>query len=112
MSARFATNAAALDKAFNGVPEYIGVIAATTSGVDNKNTGTPFDIPTGAAVLIQTDADVYLSSQIKTTDVATTATSFLLQAGAIGQFVMREGRPILSARTASSTATVKVFVTR
>lgn len=112
MTARM-LNIAGFSKSFEGMPEYLGSIAATTTGVDNSNTGTPFTIPDGAAILIQADADVYLSAQATAaaTPPATTA-SFLLASGGVGQFVMTRAKPYLCARTASGTATVKVFQTK
>lgn len=97
----------------NGMPEWIGTIAATTTGVDNGNTGTPFTIPPDAALLLEVDAEVYVGPILKT-GATPMATSQLKKMAAGDSFycVMREGLPILLARTASGTANVKVFQVR
>jgi len=94
----------------NGFPQYLGTIAATTTGVDNGNTGVTFTIPQGTGVYIETDAAVYLSPQVKTaaTPPATTA-SMALAAGATLWLVMPEELQFICARTAAGTANVKVF---
>ena len=110
MSARF-QGIAGTTRALNGVPEYLGTIAATTTGVDNGNTGTPFTIPTGAAVVIQTDAQCYISPQAKSaaTPPANSAAFLIDVAPATLYMVFSEALPFLCARTASGTASVKVF---
>lgn len=100
--------------ALNGVPDCLGTIEATTTGVDNSNTGTPFTIFAGGpgggtGVALEVDADVFVSFQRAgaITPPATTA-SFKLTANTTNYFVMKEDRPYIIARTASGTANVKV----
>ena len=55
--------------ALNGVPDYQGVIVATTTGVDNGNTGVPFTLAQGPGgghgIVLETDADVFISFQVR-----------------------------------------------
>lgn len=96
----------------NGLGEYQGVIAATTTGVDNGNTGVAFTLPGGISVYVETDNDVYLSLQSKSgATPPTTAQSQKLSAGSGLYFTLKEDKAFICARTATGTASVKVFKT-
>ena len=99
--------------ALNGVPQYLGTIAATITGVDNSNTGVPFVIGQGpgfgTGLVLEADADVFYSfaARAASTPPATTA-SKKLSTGDV-YVVAKEDLPYLICRTATGTAYVKVF---
>lgn len=97
----------------NGLPEYLGTIVATTTGVNQTNTGTAFTIPSGSGVLLQTDAAVTVAPIVSGTATPPATTAALdLAAGDKIYMVLREDKYILSCRTSAGTANVKVFLVR
>ena len=84
--------------------ELLGTLVATTA-VNQGNTATPFTIPTGTRLLLQTDAAVHVA-WVATGGAATTSNGVELAADE--KFFTRSGTrlPLLSA---VGTANVKVF---
>lgn len=49
--------------ALHRLGHYLGTIIATTSAQDNSSTAVPFVIPTGVSLMVQSDADCYVSAE-------------------------------------------------
>ena len=104
----------------NGALEYLGTIDASTSGKSQGTASSTFTIPSGAIVLLQSDASAYfvqtLTSDGKLTasgSAQTTAAMLQLDVAPSGFYtVMTDGRQYLWVRSASGTANVKVFQVR
>lgn len=112
MSVRSSTAQAAAF-AVSGSPEYLGTIVATTAGVNQVTTGTAFTVPQGAGILLQGDADFFLSTSQNSNDTPPElAASLGLPAQTPARVVTRDERNIVWLRTESGTANVKVFHVR
>lgn len=100
--------------ALNGVPDYQGTIAATTSGISNLTTGVAFTLQLGPGaghgVYLEVDADVFVSFTGGASPANPATTAAMKIASGTGLYlVLKEDRNIIMARTATGTANVKVF---
>lgn len=96
---------AGLTAALNGVPTYLGTIAASTTSKTQATTAVPFTIPTGVLLLLVADAAVVFtvgSSVTATTGIPLAATEKWTTA-------LRQSSTGLAAITASGTANLLVF---
>lgn len=94
----------------NGSPTYLGTIVATTTGVDNSNTGVTFTIPPGIGVYMETDSTVFWMPLTKGGNTPPATTAMVTLAGSSGiYFIMSDDKAAIVARTAAGTANLKVF---